>query len=629
VVGSADMSVYLEKGNQPQWDAALKSNRKLAEDRSKKAIKYLETLNAAILAKAGAGASALSFSAKSTGDVHFFQDFSDQQIKDLKLADYGYQKGEGKANMTALVNYLQAASTTTPIQIGSTMYSFSKDEQKEAASGLKALLDSKAVVKDGEGYAASDLSKLNILFRRMPGAPSLAGAPGVKGGLIYEGKVPMGAKDKVVLPNVFARAIMQSTEISSRSVTLSTKVEAGLAVSIEKLEGGNATLSVNYSVSGTGISFNGNSGELHVFWATTAGYKELPATQGADGKFTVSGIPQEAQAGKLMAYAVTKDGKLNSGYVWQAVKAEVKQEMHNTTQTNGRPVAGRKNEYNTIPFYAVNTVTMPGKEPSREKVDARVAFEALGDKFQVLGFLSPGRNLISTETCYSADGKEIAIVRGITLNGTDYSKEDLLGKLNSRVIGIKVGDSVVALDGTTQLEMQDSWTEKDGLVYAPRAQQSAKKVVVREGLISGQRFGKARVFDKNFIPYYVVLPTKDVEFGKGGEKLPPRQIERLAKQGYTALVRMAGGEATVFDLNGNRLGLYSERDEPSAKVRGIYCYVPKEMQGDNKKAADKNALAEDRQYWFNYPQQVYGPSDAAYIQGIIRPVTRFSRRKVE
>jgi len=332
---------------------------------------------------------------------------------------------------------------------------------------------------------------------------------------------------------------------------------------------------------------------------------------------------------RAMGVARTLDGSVNSGFAWQTVAEEVKQEMHNTTQTNGRLVAGRKNEYNTIPFYAVNNVTMPGKEPYREKVDARVAFEALGDKYQILGFLSPGRNLVSTETCYSADGKEIAIVRGITLNGTDYSKEDLLGKLNSRAIGIKAGGSVVALDGTTQLEMQDSWTEKDGLVYAPKVQQSAKKVVVREGLISGQRFGKARVFDKNFIPYYVILPAKDVEFGKGGDKISPRQVERLAKQGYTALVRMSGGEATVFDLNGNRLGIYSERDEPSAKVRGIYCYVPKEMQGDNRKAADKDALAEDKPYWFNYPQQVYGPSDAAYIQGIIRPVTRFNRRKVE
>ena len=618
VTGSADMAMYFDGKNKAEWASVADKNLKLAEQRSSLVIARLKEFNTMIM-KADPGNTGFAFSDKPKGKLHFFQDGLPAEA-----AKYSYTPGDGAANMSALMAYLKTIKDAKPVnldvaadgaiinpnkitpiyaafRVGENTINFTQKDKEEATKYYDKLLKTGAVVQDGAGYKAGNASLLNKYFRRMDGDPSLNGAPGAKEGMIYEGKVAKSTKDNYIPPNIFSRAMTESTEVSSRSVSLVYLAKAYLSISTE-VKGGKVDATAEYRINDVPVKF----------------------VDGMNGT-----LDKETKGDRTIAIASTKDGSISSGYAWQTVAEEVKQEMHNTTQTNGRPVAGRKNEYNTIPFYAVNNVTMPGKEPYRENVDARVAFEALGDKFQILGFLSPGRNLVSTESCYSADGKEIAIVRGITLNGIDYSKEDLLGKLNSRAVGIKVGDSVVALDGTTQLEMQDSWTEKDGLVYAPKAQQSAKKVVVREGLISGQRFGKARIFDKNFIPYYVILPTKDVEFGKGGEKLSPRQIERLAKQGYTSLVKMAGSEATVFDLNGNRLGLYSERDEPAAKVRGIYCYVPKEMQGDNKKAADKDALSEDRQYWFNYPQQVYGPSDATYIQGIIRPVTRFNKRKVE
>lgn|GEM_PF-3959271 len=603
VVGSADMAVFFDGKNSEEFAAAAGKNQLLSEKRSGLVIKYLTGLNNTVLANSE---NKLEFSNTPKGRLHFFQDFTADEVKNLNLSKYGYAEGEGAKNMAALMNYLKASfaadeRTGAPhefVQIGQNTFSFTDKERKDAQAFQAAL--AKIVNEDGT-LKQGAVGDLNTYFRRMDGDPSLKGA-GTKGGMIYEGRTSPKGKEKFIAPNVFARAIMESTEVSSRSVSLSSKVEAELSV---KSGGGS---SVKYTINGVDVDFNDRNG------TTETGTVKTP--DGSD---------------RTVIVAFTKDGSLNSGYAWETVKAEEKLVMHNTVQAFGRNVPGRKNEYNTIPFYAVNNVTMPGEAPYREKVDVRVAFVAMNENGG-LGFLAPGRNVVSKEACYFAGGREVAIVRGITLDGKEYSKADMLSLLNSKAIGIMSGSSVIALDGTTELIMQDNWvTKENGAVYDPSVKQSLKKVVVRKGMVSGQEFGKPKEFHKDeyLIPYYGILPTKDVEFGKGGEKMSPKQVERLAKQGYTGLIRMDGDYATVFDLNGNRLGLYKEADEAAPKVKGIYCYVPKELQTNAKNAAEKGAPSEDVPYWFNYPQKVYGPSDAALLHGIIRPVTRFNEEEVK
>jgi len=286
VVGSADMAVFFDGKNSKEFAATADKNQSLAEKRSRLVIKYLTNLNDVVLK---ASKEKIQFSSSPTGKVHFFQDFSDDQAKSLGLAKYGYAKGDGARNMAALVAYLKTASAQDYIKVGQNRFSFTSEEQADAKKfheKLSRIINADGTLKEGA------VPLLNTYFRRMSGDPSLKG-PGIAGGMIYEGKTSPKGREQFIPPNVFARAIMESTEVSSRSVSLSSEVKAQLSISV-KAEDGKAVPTVAYTINSVPVAFNDQNGTVETYFENN----------------------------RAMGVARTLDGSVNSGFAWQSVEVK-------------------------------------------------------------------------------------------------------------------------------------------------------------------------------------------------------------------------------------------------------------------------------------------------------------------
>ena len=286
VIGSADMAVFYDGTNGAAWKAAADKNLSLAEKRAQLVVKYLTNLNNTVLAGSG---NKLEFSNAPTGRLHIFQEFTDEQAKQLGMAKYGYVKGEGASNMAALANYLKSAYTIEKdglLWIGQKSSAFTDSESADAKKyyeKLSQLVNADGTLKQGAA------SQLNTYFRRMDGDPTLKGA-GVKGGMIMEGKGGSSG-------NVFARAIMESTEISSRSVSLASKAEAELRITV-KAEDGKPKADAEYRINGVPVEFNDKNGTIET-----------------DIAKTIAGD-------RVIGVARTLDSKISSGYAWETVPLE-------------------------------------------------------------------------------------------------------------------------------------------------------------------------------------------------------------------------------------------------------------------------------------------------------------------
>ncbi|MFA6214483.1 MAG: hypothetical protein WC717_04370 [Candidatus Micrarchaeia archaeon] len=589
VNGSASIEVFYDGSNYAALSAAVKENWKLATERAKLISDYVNKVNATLV-KGGLA----PIDMQTSPSLYFFQDLPadvvDRLVADAKLppdlrAWLSANKGnlKGKEHMDALVSYLESNQG----QDGGTAYG-----------------------KVSKAYAANDYALMNRLWQRTERN---------KEGLRAE------ARDS---QSLLVDAIEDSGDGSSRSASISTSVQAKFGIEMaeigEQKTGSNGRADVEVPIMATS-SVKGVSPCINAY--LVSGEAATPLKDVNDkGEYVIRDLSPGEYS--IVAYAQSDDGKVKTTLVGQKFKVTAKEKIINNPQTDGIYVPGRQNEYNSIPFYAVNKVE-EGEKKYSEKVDVRVAFVAIGDGYKSLGILSPGKNRIQKATCYSVDGKDIAITSDISLNGVSYTKEDLLEKLHGKAVGIMVGDSVYALDGYTKLAMDENWTVKNGIVSAPSIEQSTRKVVVHEG---ANEPGEPVPFPGEYlIPPYAFLPESNVLIGS--ETFSPKKIAQLAKQGYIALIRdeAEGEEASVYDLNGNRLGLLPDINSEAPVLKGIYSYVPKEMQVSLKKLPKeaKKDKDKDPQYWFNHPTKVYGPSDAKQIHGEIKAVASYREEEAK
>ena len=310
VTGSADMAVFYDGKNESVVIPAAKKNKGLGLQRSDLVINPLKKLNDEIIKKGGVG---FDFDYKPKAKLHFFQDFTQEEAKRLNLSEYGYKQGEGEgaANMTALMTYLktlkdaksiapEGASPIYSFKVGETTRKFTQKDKDDATKYYDKLLSSGAVVQDGEMYKAGKVELLNKYFRRMDGDPSLHGAPGASEGMIFEGKVPKDEKDISIPPNVFSRAMTESTEVSHRSVSFVYEAKVHLGISVEVAKEGDKDVvkaTADYKINGVPVQFNDRNGTIE---------------------------PPETVGNRTIAVAYTKDKSINSGYVWQTVPEKVK-----------------------------------------------------------------------------------------------------------------------------------------------------------------------------------------------------------------------------------------------------------------------------------------------------------------
>jgi hypothetical protein len=292
VTGSADMAVYFDGKNKAEWTAAADKNLALAQQRSGLVINRLEEINA-LIAKADPGNIGFAFSSTSNGRLHFFQD----GLPSEAASKYGYKQGDGAANMSALMSYLRMVKGTDSFKVGETTINFTDSDRKAAAAFYDKLLKSGAVVQGGQGYKAGDAGLLNKYFRRMTGDPSLNGAQGAAEGMIYEGKVAKSERDSYILPNIFSRAMTESTEVSSRSVSLVYKATAYLGITADVAKEGDKDVvkaSAEYRINNVPVLFNDRNGTIEL----------------------------ETVGDRTIAKASAKDNAITSGYVWKTVPVE-------------------------------------------------------------------------------------------------------------------------------------------------------------------------------------------------------------------------------------------------------------------------------------------------------------------
>ena len=556
VVGSADMAVFFDGKNKAEWAAAAGKNLSLAEKRSGLVIKYLTNLNNTVLANSK---NKLAFSNTPKGKLHVFQDFTAEQAKQLNLPKYGYTEGDGAKNMSAILNYLKASyavdeATGKPsefIHVGQNTFKFTDKERKDAKAFYEALAK---IVNENGTLKQGAVDSLNTYFRRMPGDPSLKGA-GVKGGgMIYEGKA--GVQDKEA--NVFARAIMESTEVSSRSISLSSEVESELSVSVKA---GGAPI-VDYHINGVKVDFNDQNGTVE------AGTVKTPA--GLD---------------RTMAVAFTKDGSINSGYAWETAKAEETEKVeysptvkaYNTTVTRG----ATKN----MKLSGMLEKTYPGGRKEEGTVDVRVAFGLrLSSSDQVKLFFTPSPDAkVRKELVYPlevrGEKQEIVIDRGLVVGDKTYSKDELLSLARKGAVGIKSSGrgGWLTLDGQAlitlpDIERQSLNESPDGLLYATSAKYSEKNVLsVAKPDVPNIAFNNTEEVTlddgrtitevpsnrrSSQIPLAIPLPESGtVKFGK--ESYTAKDLKKLAEQNIIAIIadkEEAGSTIrTVYRIDGSEL----------------------------------------------------------------------------
>jgi len=327
IIGSADMPLFYDGKNRAAWIKVANSNNDLAKpERSQLSIEFFKKLNREISAEAKKNGTdqnnVVLFdidNAVPQGKLHFFQD----NIPDDLKSKYGYVDGDGKKNMTAFMNYLKNVSELkvdendrTTLIVGTSMFGFNSKDIRNALEYFNDLISSKAVVQNPDGtYEANDIALLNNRFRRMKSDPTLQGVSRSEGGYINEdGR----------LPNVFARAIMESTQISSRSVTIQSKLDATLTANLE-VENGIAVLSVDYRFKNkdgalTPIDFNEQNGAFNLLFRQDNGEEiKLYAIQTENNKIKFA-IPRGG--GRIIARASTMNGEISSGYVWKTIEAE-------------------------------------------------------------------------------------------------------------------------------------------------------------------------------------------------------------------------------------------------------------------------------------------------------------------
>ncbi len=338
----------------------------------------------------------------------------------------------------------------------------------------------------------------------------------------------------------------------------------------------------------------------------------------------------------LYVQANAHKGDLEFGWAWAGAKAEERKYATSYPQVAGLPTKGSVNgRYNKIPFIAY----YDDEQGKRQKVDVRIAFSARDANDKAIGYIAPGKSAVKKQFCYTVSqpggSAEIAIYRDIVFGDKSHTKDELIGLAKEGVVGFAVGAAGlkepmwIALDGTTELAKDASLSESNGTITSSVKKSGMRDVVTHEGLETGQVPGKPMAASRaqHLIPYYTILPDQPVQFGTPGKDNPPitpREVRRLARECYTAIVRpeteVVGGEEvpvpTIFDLSGKRLGTTAQAGEPAPTVNGIFVWYPAAQQKT------------DVNFRFTYPD-VYGPSDASAIVGVIQPRRQYIRRQVQ
>ncbi|MCX6770700.1 MAG: hypothetical protein NTX79_01460 [Candidatus Micrarchaeota archaeon] len=607
VTGSADMEVFFDGENENAWAAAADKNLALAKQRSSLVIAWLKEFNTDI-SKVDAGNIGFDFSDKPQGRLHFFQDFTDDEAKQLGLAGYGY-KGDGAANMSALMAYLKAVKDATSIspsgvaasysfKVGETTLYFTQKDKDDAAKHYDKLISSGAVVLSGQAYKADDASLLNKYFRRMTGDPSLNGAPGASEGMISEGKIPNKEGDNYVKPNVFSRAKTESTVVSGRSVSLVYVVTARLGISTEVTkENGKDVVraTAKYTVNGVAVPFNAQNA-----------------------------IETEtAASGRTVAVAYTNDGSINSGYAWRTLAEKpkiVETWLPQVEETGTRALAGTSKN---IRFSALRSVTA-GAESRVESTDVRIAFGIAKSRGSPITYFEcPGKVSVSKEVVYSVAEKDIIVDRGLKTDlGVVYSKEDLIKMASFGVVAIKVstGDfenspAWFCLDGKTRLkedEMDDLSEGDDGFLHTTSRPKTEKRFVLstssEQNEIRSSMTGPESNAQRALIPNSILLPKDKLVLGD--KTYSAAKLRNLAKEHIIAIVANKetpdGPVATFYRIDGQEIGPRFKLDgEGMPELPGLF--IRKEKQkGDFDVDTYRPNLPEIYVRPFIYSEQAYG-----------------------
>ena len=682
IMGSADMPVFYDAKKDNGAELAKFADRDFSlakKERSELPIEFFNSLNEKIQAEAqkiGLDPKKLALfdvgSATPRGKLHFFQDSIPEDMK----AKYGYTEGEGAKNLTAVMAYLKNVSALAPengmasMEVGRTKYFFTPEDISQAGAYYQKLMKG-AVVQNKDGtYAPGDISQLNTYFRRMPGDRTLRGLGGTVGGMINE-----GAK------NVFARALMESTEISSRSVTLLSDLDASLTVKIEEFGSGKAVFSVDYAFKNPAgefvpVSFNKNSGQpLLVYFKGKGGaIVPLTATQRADGKFEVQDALLSGE-GRIAARAQTSDGGLDSGFVWQTIELQKPVVQINRITAGGEVAPQYTGRYMPLPFQAysqtkIEAVAGEGGSITQQPINSMLCFGMnSSDKkynFAPKYLLYPGEVKIKKDALtYQLDGEYVIVDRDLYYRGPSYKEtgkyelymkqSELEKSANSGVVAIfvqpasgegvwvKLDGSLVSDDSLNSLKRLPENAGATDALFGPEKTAANKTAVSFLGNPnSALRAGSTEAVEN---PNMVSNPL-----GSGGmyqpSHLPNAMVVEsksdlwLARQHIIAKVEVdpsEPGKAYVWQLDGNEIGEIdistTEKPDSAGKTRAEKKVANDAWDKANnlKIAAQIGALqggiflfkAREENDYFTYPTYVPRVDNISKVTGYIYSMKDF------
>lgn len=495
ISGSATQEAFYSGTRYEHWLASVLNNYSLAQERAGLAAKAMVEINDSL---AKAGKQAINLKSDMQSSVYFFQELSPellakviasvealkdakkfaayskdmearkvtvhkpefepvlQQLKDMQeqQSDAAYKKN---MYMQALVDYLRRAAEQKGV-------SGKEKEAQDAERFLKTMIADKAI---DANYQVTDTLKFKAYFQKMRGDKT-AGlheeeingkkvrVEGYLRGMRNEGK-----------RNIFVRAMEECNELigmpSGRSVSLLQSAEVSISASISKVVDNKAEVTVNkYTIGNASIPPTDATVSVRAFLVKDATKPseriELKVSYNASsGKFSVS-IPEELQGEnyKVVAYAETKGGEINSGLVWRKYEMAIKEFYEPRTEASySSGVSGRMSQM-TFSTYYVATPKSGG--PSREvKADAILSF-GVKTKNEKLGyapayFMYPGEKMELKEgqLVYHLGNDYVVIDRALDAGKKTLTQKQIEDYLQSGVVGIKVqamgGDAWARFDG--------------------------------------------------------------------------------------------------------------------------------------------------------------------------------------
>ncbi|MEM2138042.1 MAG: hypothetical protein QW568_03055 [Candidatus Anstonellaceae archaeon] len=218
----------------------------------------------------------------------------------------------GDKHMTDMLQFLRSASEDEDFM---QRKNISPSESKKAGELLAKMINDGAI--DGATYKIKDISKFSAYFRRQSQDPN---------GMRVEAEANKSGKQ-----NIFVRAMEESGDGFSRSVSIQNGVRAHVGIAIDEIAPGRASVQAIYGVGNKEIPFDHDKGNMKILFYPDIGRdgkreygepvaidftKESEVWGGSGGKYEIK-LPE--QSGKLLIYTETKEGEINSGLAWKYV----------------------------------------------------------------------------------------------------------------------------------------------------------------------------------------------------------------------------------------------------------------------------------------------------------------------